>query len=352
MATRNASSSANAPLTICPGCHSVFKAPLLLPCCHTVCLECVEVTNAGMSRCPKCQSETERQPASLPRDVITERLVSVESVRRALEEKGSVLCAECEEDVSSAEYFCLVSAKPICELDFKLHKRMYKDTHQVISIEEVKLKSLEQLYPLQDSFKCTFHSDTVATKFCKKCHMFLCAYCLSHHHPDHPTISGEDARQEVSEISQLNRDKCEELDNEDYSAAENFLKKISTLRVDVETQFDDIKRVLEKRREEIIRKLDILHKDTLRLIQKGEKKRDHVRDLIEKSRAYEHLPMDGNLLINLDSINCKVIELLGEPPANPKYRDIEFLMTPDVKCLLRGMGCIKLEYTQDLMTIP
>ena len=350
MATRNASSSANTPLTICPGCHSAFKAPLLLPCCHTVCLECVEVTNGGMSRCPKCQSETERQPASLPRDVITERVVSVESVRRALEEKCSVLCAECEEDVSSAEYFCLVCTKPICELDFKLHKRMYKDTHQVISIEEVKLKSLEQLYPLQDSFKCTFHSDTVATKFCKTCHVFLCAFCLSHHHPDHPTISGEDVRQEVSQISQLNRNKFEGLDNEDYSSTDNLIKKISSLRVDVEAKFDDIKRVLEERREKIIGKLDFLYKDTLKLIQKGQRRREHVRDLIKKSRAYEHLPMDGNLLINLDSINCKVIELLRQPHSRSKYRDIEFLMNQDVKCLLKALGCIKLEHTHDIMS--
>ena len=349
MATRNASISTNPPLTICPGCHSVFKVPLLLPCCHTVCLECVGVTNAGMSRCPKCQSETERQPASLPRDVITERVVSVKSVRRALEEKGSVLCAECEEDVSSAEYFCLVCAKSICELDFKIHKRMYKDTHQVISIEEVKLKSLEQLYPRQDSFKCTFHSDTVATKFCKACHVFLCAYCLSHHRQDHPTISREDVRQDVRVLSQLNRDKCVGLDNKDYSSTENFLKKISTLRVDVEAQFEDIRRVLEERREQIIRKLDILHKDTLRQMQRGQRRREHVRDLIEKSRAYELLPMDGNLLINLDSINSKVAELLGQPPSRSKYRDIEFLMTQDVKCLIKALGCFKLEYTQDIM---
>ena len=349
MATRNVSRATNAPLTICPGCHSAFKAPLLLPCCHTVCLECVEVTNAGMSRCPKCQSETETQPASLPRDVITERVVSVESVRSALEEKGSVLCAECEEDVSSAEYFCLVCTKPICELDFKLHKRMYKDAHQVINIEEVKLRSLEQLYPLQDSFKCTFHSDTVASKFCKTCHVFLCAYCLSHHHPDHPTISGEDFRQEVSVLSQQNRDKFEELDNEDYSSADNFLKKISLLRVEVEAQFEDIRRVLEERREQLIRKLDILHKDTLRLIQKEERRKEHVKDLIEKSKAYEHLPIDETLLINQDSINCKVTELLGQPPSRSKYRDIEFLMTQDVKCLLMALGCFKLEYIHDIM---
>ena len=151
----------------------------------------------------------------------------------------------------------------------------------------------------------------------------------------------------MSQLSQQNRDKCERLDNEDYSSADNFLKKVSLLRVDVETQFDDIKRVLEERREQIIRKLDILHKDTLRLIQKGQRRREHVRDLIEKSRAYEHLPMDGNVLINLDFINCKVAELLGEPLSRSKYRDIEFVMNQDVKCLEKRM----IVYDPDLTTV-
>ena len=244
-------------------------------------------------------------------------------MRRELEEKGSVLCSECEgEEATEAKHFCLVCTKPICELDFKLHKRMYKETHQIVSLEEVKLKSLEQLYPRHISFQCSFHPDTTASKFCKPCHVFLCSYCLSHHRQDHQIANGEEVGKRVSELSEQNREEFERLGSEDYNAAQNFIEKVARMRADLEIQFDDMKRVLDERKGEVIGKLDVLYKDTLRVIQRGERWREHVRDLIEKSRAYAHLPMDGGLVTNLDCINCKVVELLGEPPARTKYRDI------------------------------
>ncbi|KAI6652734.1 hypothetical protein LOD99_4120 [Oopsacas minuta] len=119
----------------------------------------------------------------------------------------------------------------------------------------------------------------------------------------------------------------------------------------VEEKFDDLQKVLDDRKREVMDKLDYIYKDTLSFIQKGELQREHVQDLITKSKAYKKLPMNGHILTELESINSKVNELLAGLPDKAKYKDIDYIMDHDIKSIMKGLGCFRLEYTQKVLPV-
>ena len=330
----------------CPACHSLYKNPRLLPCCHSICLECVEITNKGLSRCPKCQSVSDLSPDCLPHDATTERVASVQRTMDEMKEWSKVLCTECEQE-SKATHFCVTCSQPLCELDLKVHKKMYKETHKLVGIGE--LSSIEQLHNIDDVDHCKFHPNTTADQFCNTCGFILCRSCVSHHSTEHNMSGLEYAKRRVRDLSREYQAAFERLGNREYNGAQSFLDKVLTMTANIEVKFDELKRVLEERKKEVVGKLNAISKDTLSLLQKGECRREHIRDLIKKTREYESLPMDGQLLTDLGCINSKVKELLSGLPIRTKYSNIEYLMDQDVECTMKGLGCFRLKHTTEIL---
>ena len=333
-------------IATCPACHSLYKDPILLPCCHSICLECVEETNTGLSRCPKCQSVSDQSPGSLPHDVTTARVTSLQRTRDEMEKCSRVLCSECELE-TEATHFCVVCSLPLCEFDFKVHKKMYKETHSVVSICE--LSSMGQLYSLDNVDYCKFHPMTTADQYCNTCGLILCPSCISHHNTGHGISGLAAAKRRVWGLSREHQTTFEELGNRGYKEAQTFLDKVLTMTANIEVKFDELQRVLDERKKEVVGKLNVISKDTLALIQKGECRREHIRDLIKKSREYETLPTDGQLLTDLESINCKIKDLLSGLPITTKYSDIEYLMDQDIHCVMKGLGCFRLKHTTQII---
>ncbi|KAI6652733.1 Transcription intermediary factor 1-beta [Oopsacas minuta] len=195
MATANESEVSNS-MAICPGCHCLYKDPRLLPCCHSICLECIEVTNNGLSRCPKCHNVSDQKPSDLCYDVTGDRVAKVQRIRDELNKCSQILCSDCE-DETDATYFCITCSNPLCDLDFKVHKKMYKNSHNLVSID--KINSIEQFYNWGSVHDCKFHPNTTADHFCTTCKYLLCGSCLSHHHPNHQMNGLEDAIKRVTE---------------------------------------------------------------------------------------------------------------------------------------------------------
>ena len=333
-------------IATCPACHSLYNSPILLPCCHSVCLGCVEETNTGLSRCPKCQSVSDQSPGSLPHDVTIARVTSVQRTRDSLEECSKVFCAECEVE-TEATHFCLACSQPLCEFDFKVHKKMYKDTHTVVGI--CQLSSMEQLDRIDNVCYCNLHPMTTADKYCNTCGFILCHSCISHHNTEHKISCLTDAKRRAWDVSREYKTAFEGLGNREYGEAEKFLTKVQVMTEEIDAKFVELQRSLEERKMKVIDKLKALTKDTLAFIQRGECRREHIRDLIKKSKEYETLPMDGQLLNDLESINSKIKELLSDVHLKTKYRDIEYLMDQDIECLISGLGCFQLEHTTQIL---
>ena len=181
MATATGPGEESSSMALCPACSCLYKDPRFLPCCHSICLECIEVTNSGHSRCPRCHNVSEELPSDMCFDSTANRVATLERTRDELEKVGRVLCSECE-DETEATHFCITCSHPLCELDLKVHKKMYKDAHSVVAINKL---NCTDVYNWGLEYKCKFHQNVSADKFCTTCKYLLCPHCLSHHHPHH-----------------------------------------------------------------------------------------------------------------------------------------------------------------------
>lgn len=349
MATATGPGEESSSMALCPACSCLYKDPRFLPCCHSICLECIEVTNSGHSRCPRCHNVSEELPSDMCFDSTANRVATLERTRDELEKVGRVLCSECE-DETEATHFCITCSHPLCELDLKVHKKMYKDAHSVVAINKL---NCTDVYNWGLEYKCKFHQNVSADKFCTTCKYLLCPHCLSHHHPDHKLSVLQDAKARATEMSQVYQTALNLLNDEDdeYRGAQKFLEKVVTMITDVENEFNDLKKVLDDKKKEVMDRLGSIYKDTLAVIQKGECHREHFQDLITKTKSYEKLSMDGQLLTDLETINSKLNDLIASLHIKTKYSDIDFIMNHDIKSMMKGLGYFRLKHAREVMPV-
>ncbi|KAM9805287.1 E3 ubiquitin-protein ligase TRIM35 isoform 2-T4 [Syngnathus typhle] len=129
----------------CPACLEIFKDPVILPCTHSICQECLQKwpKQKGSYSCPVCR--TEFHSIDLPGNLALRNVCEAFSLAST---ESKDICSLHKEKL---KLFCLDHQEPVCIIckDSEIH-----DGHKVRPIDEVAKGNKEKLQEvLQDAKK-------------------------------------------------------------------------------------------------------------------------------------------------------------------------------------------------------
>lgn len=177
----------------CTQCKQHFASPILLPCLHAFCYDCLaklpqkDVTN-GSSRkmvqftCPLCLADV-----TIPKDASPAPFLQSLCQLRTLKHTTSRTCSYCKFDGKSepAEALCLNCGDDMCEACTTAHKktRLTRD-HTVAPYNQIMNGLFDHDIRTCQEPQCHKHSAPFA-KFCRDCDKLTCKACQAESHRGH-----------------------------------------------------------------------------------------------------------------------------------------------------------------------
>lgn len=310
----------NNTVTTCSLCLETYKVPVILPCLHTYCEQCISDLMQSLAKnklekkntkfsCPECKTvvkpkNKEKGTDSLPRNVVMEMVICANS-------KGKQLCQTCERfnENSDAKVWCSDCNEAMCGKCVEMHNRMkLLMKHQVVGMENLEkdyyslcVKSILTLCSChnqgshQIQFFCDVHNE-----------MFRCI-CLENVHQSCKTAKCIENMVGMEKNYTRLPEKLKELRN----CIKNLLKYSEEhkemLRRNVETTMKEVKASVDA----AIRKLDSLYetfKKELQVFQEEESTRTNVR-----------LRLLESILKNIDHWDTSTVKLEEQASSIQKF---------------------------------
>lgn len=212
------------PNLLCPSCKKCFVSPLLLPCLHSICKECLDkeklrLKNGKVVRCPTCSEHLDLQTA-FPVNFILNNLIN----KAAIESNNPTLslrCDSCDTSEERAVMRCNECYLFLCNFCATAHRRMNATkTHKISSVQE--LRNTTEA-PLSRPCFCVTHPRSQILYFCQSCMTGVCRDCVLAKHKDHQLLRLEQA------YSQLKSD-IASLTDEVQRKQKQMSKAVSTLQ--------------------------------------------------------------------------------------------------------------------------
>lgn len=151
----------------CPICQGIFTDPVLLPCTHSFCRECLERSLQVNKKCPVCRAVFEQDQAIANRALSSacESFLKQKSWGNATRPRGHV----CHLHLKALELYCEKDEEPVCVDCVTLHS-----THRLLSLKDgAPLCRNELSFKVQifekklESFRKTSHKLSNTVEFIK-----------------------------------------------------------------------------------------------------------------------------------------------------------------------------------------
>lgn len=175
----------------CPICIDEYKDPRILPCHHSVCLNClleyVQVSSSSgrLFRCPQCRADV-----CVPRGGVKDFPPNF-YLNCIQDEIGSKpyfgICDVCERDWLVSQYRCIDCDLDICKFcvhDHRLFKHMSGRQSNIIRIETGNIG-----VNLTAHKSCIEHNDEPSCMYCNTCSIPICVACVCDSHRKHETTT-------------------------------------------------------------------------------------------------------------------------------------------------------------------
>lgn len=253
----------------CPICHDVYSEPKILPCAHLACKICL-LTWLGKSQgdggCPICRSPI-RSPSSLPaQDDLAAALDSLPTnlAITALVESQEVLrsshiCGVCLNSVTATS-FCMQCDVKLCQACADYHGKLpATKQHTLEHLSKLTAQRLANNYRVT----CGDHPDKLAELFCHIHRRMICVRCASLSHGNclgKKTVTEvvADKRRELG-----NRAKALRLTETSLNRKiQDNKRSFKIAREKIKDTFEDLQRLLEKRRREAEREVQAQEEST------------------------------------------------------------------------------------------
>ena len=188
----------SAALLVCPICMENQRDLRLLPCQHSVCLECLSqhISTSAMHDsfpCPVCRHQCKIPKggaASMPPDFMASKLIDILATnanRRCMNwttvnphARPTFICFTCDHHLCSK-----------CRSNHNMSKEMR--SHHIISAQEEAPPSNSKPMKVVIA-KCLLHKNITIDQYCMQCDDVACTKCIQQNHKDHPN-------KKISEIS-------------------------------------------------------------------------------------------------------------------------------------------------------
>ena len=175
----------------CPICIDEYKDPRILPCHHSVCLNClleyVQISSSSgrLFRCPQCRADV-----CVPRGGVKDFPPNF-YINCIQDEIGSKpyfgICDVCERDWLVSQYRCIDCDLDICKFcvhDHRLFQHMSGRQSNIIRIETGNIGA----NPTAQK-SCSEHNDEPSCMYCNTCNTPVCVTCVCDNHKKHDTTT-------------------------------------------------------------------------------------------------------------------------------------------------------------------
>ncbi|KAI6661571.1 E3 ubiquitin-protein ligase TRIM71-like [Oopsacas minuta] len=286
----------------CTMCNSNYKQPKFLTCLHTFCGSCIKPDSKHEYTCPLCKSVTgipkegiDKLPTNELSDILSKLSTIKDSAilqnpKSPLKNNENVtgppnhapplpppLCQDClldEPDI--ATQYCTQCNFVMCKIDAKAHKR-HCSSHKLISTQEIITMDLPSLLSLSSTPSCSYHPTELATSYCNSCQTVLCEACVPPHQRCESIRNISEALGEAhNTLSSFQ--KQAKLQSEDLARIleclpekiQNIENVRNTKKFHIESMFDGLVQILEKRKQILVEKIDSFYEAEIDRLNKVE----------------------------------------------------------------------------------
>ena len=291
--SQNKSSSQEKELAItepdvtCGHCKKELNNPYLLCCLHSVCAECLPnmvVENVRL-KCSQCgdtftawndrkMSESECRVDSVrcfpvPNGPLARYIEGMRIVRKVTS-NAPIPCdnKRCRSGDSPSTVYCTDCSKFLCERCHGGHEMMDAyDGHVVKTLEEVRTLGPQDLQVLTSKnvtpIVCPRHKGKVLEYSCDQCNALMCQACaVDRKSPHTPVFLDDSVSRPHAKAIKIARQaavcfgkKCEKIENKFQSQIRTVEETKESSLVAINTTFETIHEVVEKRKEELCRQV-------------------------------------------------------------------------------------------------
>ncbi|XP_078277717.1 protein PML-like [Rhinoraja longicauda] len=231
---------------MCGVCCNQLRSPKLLPCLHSVCLECLQNVWAGQdfATCPICSAPTDGNITKVQDNTLLANLVSKVQLRQRIDSGLGIWCNLCQACGSEepATCLCFTCDQFLCRKCFHGHQLLTeKHGHTVKSLENLKALSCEEFAILSMHEKqavCPEHKDQQISFFCKTCSTSVCCKCLLLHHIPQGHLY-HDIKQEVRQEGEVLKQMVDAT-QETYTRFADSHSELMTLKERLDLMRDEI----------------------------------------------------------------------------------------------------------------
>lgn len=239
-------------ILLCAICMDEYKDPRILPCHHSICLECLEdyirlSTASGRTfRCPQCRADV-----CVPRGGVKDfppnfYLVSIQDEIGA--RANDVKCDLCDRDWLTSQYRCVDCDLAICRFCIHQHRLF---SHDTIAKGIIRTEGDERGNPLTSEKTCQEHPSEPLQMFCNTCDFVICITCACEFHKVHDTISLLKKLHLAGKVIQGHQDRL-------LAEADVVEKEVERLQTLIESTNDSSERAVELVTAETHRLYDII----------------------------------------------------------------------------------------------
>ena len=250
-------------LICCSLCQSVYKSPVILPCIHTFCKECVEnqVNNKTVEseeqdrifNCPTCRRNLEiprNDINTLPQNDFLNNLKNMLVTLNGAE----VPCGFClhANQSTKAAWLCANCAVPMCADCKSFHPKQgprFRD-HRVIQLQDFDNDDVADICSQKQEW-CKTHSTKELEFYCKNCAMAVCTNCQVVGHQDHSCVDVDRVaaekkhdllrdEEEIKKLVQQNNEDLQLLDTQKRMVEEARQRAIDGIRADKAKVIDSV----------------------------------------------------------------------------------------------------------------
>lgn len=324
-------------LLLCTICMDEYKDPRILPCHHSICLEClVEYVRLSTAtgyffRCPQCRAEI-AVPSGGLKDFPPNFFVS-----SLMDEIGtkpySSSCEICDRNWLAAQFRCIDCDKDICRFCIPEHKLFEHNASRTPGIIRIETAPASELLTSHKS--CLKHGEP-PNVYCEQCKEILCLSCVCEFHKSHKTMSLaqrllsvekelKEERQQVAEELQNIENDLENLDE----FAEKVCQRYGAIRKQIDNQADVLHRVIEQRSAAQIKKVDDVEQEFLNQVEMCRERYGQYHKQVSNASDFlsdiQHEDLTLELMTEYNKYKSLVTSTKKSISKKVKYSEMSFL---------------------------
>ena len=257
----------------CSVCHGHYNEPLILPCCHYYCKECIYslASRTGLDKpfsCPECRMDITLPQGSVDNLQTAFFINRLKQVYFKLEKVHCKVDAKCELcNGAKSKAFCQQCVSLICADCVKSHQKMKTFTgHKVSSLDEPKSGlSVKDIVMEESPLQiCELHKQPMAI-YCFDCSCLICRDCtiknhniVSHNYEFINIAAPEMKKKFIEDLYPLEEVKV---------SLSHAVKQIQSTQSEIEAQGDSVNNKLESWFEHLYKIIDQQKQEVLKEVE-------------------------------------------------------------------------------------